>query len=329
MKKRVAILHGAGYVGKELIQLILRHAGLDLTSITSRSMGGKDLWEVHPELLGLSRKSFSKDFDPGGVDVVIVAAEHGESMKVVSKIIKDGFQGKIIDMSADFRLRDKNTYEKVYGLNHSASKLNDSFVYGLTEINRSKIADSQFVGNPGCFATAISLALFPLAKELGKIDPKITALTGASGSGAKPSSITHFPTREGNVRAYKILEHRHQAEVNQVLGNDNKVAFVPSSGPWVRGIWGNAQLKVGNLDAETLFNDIYSNDPLVRVHANVLPEMRWSINTPFADIGWVKNGDDLVVGFAIDNLMKGAASQAIQNLNLMCGLDERTGLIPF
>jgi len=333
MKHRIAILHGAGYVGKELIRLVLQHAHLELQAVSSRSQKGKQLWQVHPELLGLSDLHFSEDVDFSNIDAVFVAAEHGKSMSVISELIQDGFKGQIIDMSADFRLRDTKVYKKVYGQEHVAKEINDSFVYGLTEVNRSSIANSQWVGNPGCFATAISLALFPLAEKMGngliKKDIMISAITGASGSGAQASATTHFPTRDGNIRAYKVLEHRHQAEVNQILGGSDSIRFLPISGPWVRGIWGNAQLAFEGHDPKTLFDEAYSEEHFVRVHHGNMPEMRWSQQTPFADIGWVQSGDRLVVGFAIDNLMKGAASQAIQNLNVMLGLDERTGLIPF
>ncbi len=329
MKKRIVIRHGAGYVGRELIRLILAHPNLELIRATSRSQDGKEISQVFPELKGMTALEYSSSYEVSDADCVIVAAEHGKSMSVVKDILDSGYDGMIIDMSADFRLRDVNKYEEVYGIEHAASDLLSSFVYGLSEVNRDAIMQTRYIGNPGCFATALSLTLKPLTDLLGKIEPTITAITGSSGSGARPSSVTHFSTRNSNIRSYKILEHRHQAEVDQVLGNDNSIAFVPSSGPWVRGIWGNAQLKVENVNLKEIFHEAYGDCPFVRLHPEQLPEMRWVVDTPFADIGWVTRGEKVVLGFAIDNMLKGAASQAIQNLNLMLELDERTGLIPF
>ena len=156
--------------------------------------------------------------------------------------------------------------------------------------------------------------------------------TGASGSGASPKPTTHYPTREGNVRAYKVLRHQHLAEIKQLLGEQHHLAFTPVSGPWVRGIWGTARLRlpadVDGAQVASWFLDAYEGRPLVRCSADTLPELRYVVGTPFCDIGWVVEGEDLIVGFAIDNLLKGAASQAVQNLNLISGLPETAGLIP-
>jgi N-acetyl-gamma-glutamyl-phosphate reductase len=160
----------------------------------------------------------------------------------------------------------------------------------------------------------------------------VTALTGASGSGAKPSSATHFPARDGNVRAYKVLAHQHTPEILQVLGDHVDLAFAPASGPWTRGIWGTAHITLpAPADEDTVanwFESAYAEAACVRLWPGALPELRYVVNTPFCDIGWTVQGQHLVVGFAIDNLMKGAASQAVQNLNLLLGLPETAGLLP-
>ena len=203
------------------------------------------------------------------------------------------------------------------------------FAYGLTEF--SAPYSGKWIANPGCFATGMALALRPLQEGLPFYHAFITALTGASGSGARPKPTTHYPTRAGNVRAYKVLTHQHLPEVQQLLDPRVKVSMVPVSGPWTRGIWGTAHIRVpvgSRVNWDSLFHDQYDSSPLVRLWPGQLPELRFVVGTPFCDLGWIIEGDTLVVGFALDNLLKGAASQAIQNLNVVCGLSETAGLLP-
>jgi N-acetyl-gamma-glutamyl-phosphate reductase len=203
-------------------------------------------------------------------------------------------------------------------------------VYGLPEIFAPYPSGAKYIANPGCFASALSLALWPVASNLKAVSASVTALTGASGSGSRPKETTHFPTRDGNVRAYKVLRHQHLPEVRQILGEQASVSFVPVSGPWTRGIWGTAQIELhdGAAEVSSWFTSAYGGKPFIRLWEEELPEMRFSVQTPFCDIGWMVQNRHLVIAFALDNLLKGAASQAIQNLNLLLGLPETTGLLP-
>ncbi len=331
---KVAILHGAGYAGGELIRLLLRHPEFRLEMVTSRSFAGQPVWKTHPSLRGQTDLRFSdgKDFLAEEFDAIFIAAEHGKGAEIVAGLVASGYAGKVVDLSADFRLRLPAMYSTWYGFDHPAPDLLDSFVYGMAETVDSYPEGTRFIANPGCFATGISLALWPVVQHLNPIDVAITALTGASGSGASPKATTHYPTREGNVRAYKVLKHQHLAEIIQLLGQENHLAFTPVSGPWVRGIWGTARLKlpsgISKNDIVDWFTTSYEARALVRLWPDVLPELRYAVGTPFCDVGWIVEGRDLVVGFAIDNLLKGAASHAIQNLNLICGLPETAGLLP-
>ncbi|MEP0545662.1 MAG: N-acetyl-gamma-glutamyl-phosphate reductase [Rhodothermales bacterium] len=331
---RVAVLHGAGYVGAELIRLLLAHPHADISAVTSRTFAGQPVAAAHPALRGVTDLAFvapdahsADDFD-----AAFVCAEHGQGAAAVSALRDAGFDGLIVDLSADHRLKDAALYPRWYGLDHPAPKRLAEAVYGLAEIHADAIAEARLVANPGCFATGLTLALCPLARHLDPLDAHVTALTGASGSGGRPSATTHFPSRDGNVRAYKVLAHQHLAEVQQLLGPSATVRFVPASGPWTRGIWGTAHVElpygVTADDVAAWFADAYGAKPFVRLSPGVLPELLPVVGSPFCDLGWVVQDEHLVVGFALDNLLKGAASQAVQNLNLALGLPETAGLLP-
>ncbi|MFT4604910.1 MAG: N-acetyl-gamma-glutamyl-phosphate/LysW-gamma-L-alpha-aminoadipyl-6-phosphate reductase [Rhodothermales bacterium] len=326
---RTAILHGAGYTGRELTRLVLGHPLLSLDVVTSRTFAGKALWEVHSAMRGGTELVFSEpeSFEVDSVDVVFVAAEHGQGAVAAKGLVDAGFKGYIIDLSADFRLTDPADYEARYERKHPAPELAGTFEYGMADLRSPYPAGTKRIANPGCFATGLALSLTPLARADGKVRAAVTALTGASGSGARAKATTHFPDREGNVRAYRVFDHQHQAELAQLLGPDSHVDFVPVSGPWTRGIWGTAQIMGSASDIAGVFHDAYADRPLVRLWPNQLPELRWSVGTPYCDIGWVVKGGSAVVGFGLDNLLKGAASQAIHNLNLAAEWPETTGLI--
>jgi N-acetyl-gamma-glutamyl-phosphate reductase len=327
-------MHGAGYTGGELIRLLVEHPDVCLARVTSRAFAGKPLWAAHPGMRGSTRLSFQSpgDADLKDADVVFVAAEHGQGVRAVVDLIDAGFEGLVIDLSADFRFKDTSIYPERFGFEHPAPHLLQEFVYGLPEVTGTYPNGARFVANPGCFATAVTLALWPLVSHLDFVDARVTALTGASGSGAQPKPTTHFPTREGNVRAYKVFKHQHQPEIEQALGGRIDLSFVPVSGPWTRGIWGTAQVvfdsEHGGAPVGEWFTSAYHGQNLIRLWPNELPELRYSVNTPFCDLGWVVDARRLVVGFAIDNLLKGAASQAVQNMNLLLGLPETRGLLP-
>lgn len=331
-RPRVAVLHGAGYVGGELARLLLAHPDFELTCVTSRSFAGQPLWAAHPTLRGTTDLLFSDTCPLAETDAVLCAAEHGRAAETVARLLEAGFEGPIVDLSSDFRFRDPATYPTWFGRTHPAPELLEVFHYGLPEVHAPYPAGTRLVANPGCFATGIALALWPLARHLDALEAHVTALTGASGSGVTPSATTHFPTRDGNVRAYKVLAHQHLPEVEAVLGAHARVRFVPCSGPWVRGIWGTAHVALPRgttaEDVAAWYEAAYADAPAVRRWPGALPELRFAVRTPFCDIGWLLHDGHLVVGFALDNLLKGAATQAIQNLNLLLGLPEMAGLVP-
>ena len=329
----VAILHGAGYVGRTTASLVLQHPNLTLKAVTSRSFDGQPLWTLHPHLRGRTDVQFiaPHKINYADYEVLFITAGHSEAAALVKDILAGGYKGKIIDLSADFRLQDPTLYPKWFHFEHPAPELLPQFVYGLTEVNRAQIVTAQYIANPGCFATALNLALYPIAKNLKGFHAAITAMTGASGSGNKASATTHFPDRYGNIKAYKTFSHQHQTELDLVCGNDFSYAFVPVSAPWTFGIWGTLHIQSSHLpDEATLakwFNEAYVNAPLIRILGKEMPQLLPVVQSPFADLGWAHNGDHLVIGVAIDNTMKGAASQAIQNLNVMMGWQEQLGLL--
>ncbi|NNE69605.1 MAG: N-acetyl-gamma-glutamyl-phosphate reductase [Rhodothermales bacterium] len=327
---RAAILHGAGYTGRELIKLLLGHPRVELAAVTSRTFARQPLWDVHSAMRGTASLSFSApdEFSSNEVDAVFIAAEHGQGAVAAKTLIDGGYRGHIIDLSADFRLPEKADYEQRYERTHPAPELAGTFTYGMADLRAPYPEGTTRIANPGCFATGLALSLTPFARAEGQVRAAVTALTGASGSGAGAKSTTHFPDRQGNVRAYKVFSHQHEAELTQLLGSDSRVDFVPVSGPWTRGIWGTAQILGGRNDPREVFEEAYAGRPLVRLWPDQLPELRWSVGTPFCDIGWVRRGEATVVGFGLDNLLKGAASQAVHNLNLIAGWPETLGLLP-
>jgi len=329
---RIGLLHGAGYVGGELIRLLAAHPEAVLDTVTSRTFAGQPVHAAHSSLRAQVNHSFvaPDNVELDLLDVLLVAAEHGQSMNLVPEILASGFDGPIVDLSADFRFRDPAAYPEWFDVTHPAPELLDKAVYGLPEWNE-EIAGASLVANPGCYATGITLALAPLVQKEVPFTAYVTALTGASGSGATPSAATHFPARDGNVRPYKVLEHQHGPEILQTLGEHVTLDFVPASGPWTRGIWGTAQIEwPETVDPNTVavwYDEAYADAPCVRCSPG-LPALQPTVHTPFCDLGWKLDGTTLVVGVALDNLLKGAASQAIQNLNRTLGFPETAGLLP-
>ena len=330
--KRVALLHGAGYAGRELIRLLHTHPEIQLAAVTSRTFAGEPVWTAHADLRGTVSLLFSEpgQLDLSTLDGVLIAAEHGRGVHAVRDLLQQGFDGAIVDLSADFRLQDQDAYVHWYDFEHPAPELLPAFSYGLTEINAPYPAPR--IANPGCFATGIALALRPLEDAFETYHAAVTAVTGASGSGTRPKKTTHFPTRDGNIRAYKVLQHQHLPEILQVLRPGITISLVPVSGPWTRGIWGTIHIDGtgcdSSVDISQLYESWYGAASLVRLWPSQLPELRYAVNTPFCDIGWIQHDDRLVIGFALDNLLKGAASQAIQNLNSAFGLAPAAGLLP-
>ncbi|WP_103020536.1 N-acetyl-gamma-glutamyl-phosphate reductase [Salinibacter altiplanensis] len=329
---QVGLLHGAGYVGGELIRLLAAHPHTALQTVTSRTFADQPIGAAHPSLQGQVNHTFAapSDVNLGALDALLVAAEHGQSMRVIPELMAGGFDGSIVDLSADFRFSDPAVYPEWFDTEHPAPELLNEAVYGLPEWS-GDVAGASLVANPGCYATGITLALAPLAQNDVPFTAHVTVLTGASGSGATPSAATHFPDRDGNVRPYKVLDHQHGPEIQQTLGPHVTLNFVPASGPWARGIWGTAQIEwKSSVEPNAVagwYKEAYGTAPCVRCSPG-LPSLQPTVHTPFCDLGWKHEGTTLVVGFALDNLLKGAASQAIQNLNRALGLPKTAGLLP-
>ena len=335
MTIRAAIFGGSGYGGSELLRILLFHPDVEIAFVTANEHAGKRVGEVHRNLLGLTDASFvpaPSDLHSTDVDIAFFALPHGQAMDLIPKLPAGV---KAIDLSGDFRIDDPESFEKHYKLSHSATDLQKQFVYGLTETNRDAIREASYIANPGCFATATLLALAPMVKS-GLLTGKIIvdAKTGSSGSGAKPASNTHHPQRSNSFYAYKPFTHQHVPEIAQHLGKvgtfDNELIFMTHSLPVSRGIFASSYLETNvnltNEDLKNIFAKFYSDSFFVRL-VDGSPDVNWVKNTKFCDIGGFSNGKQIVIFSAIDNLVKGAAGQAVQNMNLMFGLDEKTGLI--
>jgi len=303
---------------------------------------GEPLGAVHPNLDGATDLVF-EDLTPAeavkGCDVALLALPHKVTAAKVPELIAAGV--KIIDMSGDFRLRDAATYEKFYGAKHPHPELLGTFVYGLPELNRAQIKAAKYVASPGCFATTIELALLPLARA-GLLDGAVIhvqGITGSSGSGIAPQAGTHHPSRAGNLKTYKPLEHQHVPEIVQTLGDCGakgvELRFVPVSAPLTRGIFATCFLELPEAIDKTklaaMFDESFLREPFVRRPLARLPEVVAVAGSNYAEVGFAVgaavHGKRTVTCFsAIDNLIKGGAGQAIQNMNLVLGLDERASL---
>lgn len=339
---KAAIIGGSGYGGAELARRLLMHPDVELVRVASIDHVGEPLGAVHPNLDGATDLVF-ENLSPTeavrGCDVALLALPHKVTAAKVPELIAAGV--KIVDMSGDFRLRDAATYEQFYGAKHPHPELLGTFVYGLPELRRAEIQQAKYVASPGCFATTIELALLPLAAA-GFLDHTVvhvTGITGSSGSGIAPGAGTHHPSRAGNLKTYKPLEHQHVPEITQTLGDAGAKAlelrFVPVSAPLTRGIFATCFLELpAELDAArlaTLFDATFKGEPFVRRPHKRLPEVVAVAGSNYAEVGFAvgpsAHGKRTVTCFsAIDNLIKGGAGQAIQNMNLVLGCDERASL---
>jgi len=335
-KLRIAIFGGSGYGGSELLRILLQHPDAQIQLVTANEHAGKAVSEVHKNLLGLTDLQFTKA--PGDLegledfDCAFLALPHGQAMEIAPRLPGDL---KIIDLSGDFRLRDARVFAEHYGREHSAMDAQSEFVYGLTETNREAIKAARRVANPGCFATATLLGLAPLvASDLLSCRVIVDAKTGSSGSGAKPAPNTHHPQRSNSFYAYKPFTHQHVPEIEQELRAigewTSELVFMTHSLPVSRGIFASiyteTKREITAAEAQSIFRDFYRDSFFVRL-VDGSPDINWVKSTNFCDIGFAARGRQLVVFTAIDNLVKGAAGQAVQNMNLMFGLDERTGLM--
>jgi N-acetyl-gamma-glutamyl-phosphate reductase common form len=335
-KIRIGIFGGSGYGGSELLRLLLFHPRAEIVFVTANEQVGKAITEVHRNLHGLTNLMFSSASDNldevNNVDCVFLALPHGQAMDVVPKLASSV---KAIDLSGDFRLRSQEEFEKHYKQSHTAMNVQSDFIYGLTETNRDAIKSARLIANPGCFATSTLLGLAPLVSN-GVIDGRVIvdAKTGSSGSGAKAAANTHHPQRMNSFYAYKPFTHQHVPEIEQELRNvgdwTSELVFMTHSLPVARGIFASiyveARQTLSTAQLHALFEDFYRDSPFVRLVSGS-PDINWVKTTNFCDIGFALRDKQVVVFSALDNLVKGAAGQAIQNMNLMFGLEETTGLM--
>lgn len=313
---KVGIIGGAGYTAGELLRILMNHPEVEIGFVQSSSNAGNLISDVHIDLLGETDLKFTAEMPFEAVDVIFLCMGHGKSTEFVENNKLPGSL-KIVDLSHDFRLKRRG----------------NNFIYGLPELNRDEIKTSKFIANPGCFATGIQLALLPLAaRNLLTDEIHVQAITGSTGAGQNPTSTSHFSWRNNNVSAYKIFQHQHEGEILQSLkqlqpGFTNDFNFVPIRGNHTRGIFVSCYTKFdGTIEvAKELYNQFYAEHPFVFV-TDKNPGLKQVVNTNKAVVYLEKHGNKLVIISITDNLIKGASGQAVQNMNLMFGIDEKAGL---
>lgn len=316
MKIKAGIVGGAGYTGGEMLRLLVNHDGVEIVFVHSNSNSGNLISAVHTDLLGDTDLRFTDELS-SAIDVLFLCVGHGDAKKfLAANPIAAGI--KIIDLSQDFRL---------------AEAAGEDWVYGLPELNRDRIKTANFIANPGCFATCIQLALLPLAaKGLLKSEIHINATTGSTGAGQSLAATSHFSWRNNNLSVYKAFEHQHLNEIGQSLlqldaGFNQELNFIPQRGDFTRGILAAVYLEsdLTGEQAQTLYEDYYSGHPFTHVSPKNI-DLKQVVNTNKGLVHVEKHGNKLLIISMIDNLLKGASGQAVQNMNLMFGLDERQGL---
>lgn len=313
---KVGVIGGAGYTAGELLRILIHHPEVDIVFVNSSSNAGNSVADVHSGLIGETSLIFTSELPLEEVDALFLCSAHGDSKKFMDENAVPQ-SVKIIDLSTDYR----------------AKSTEHDFVYGLPELNRDEIRKANRIANPGCFATAIQLALFPLAaKGLLTDEVHINAITGSTGAGVKPSSTSHFSWRNNNISIYKAFGHQHLQEIGQSVqqlqpGFDKALNFIPVRGNFTRGIYVTAYTKCNlTLDeAKALFRNYYIDAAFTFV-TDKNPDMKQVVNTNKAIIYLEKHGEKLLIVSMIDNLLKGASGQAVQNMNLMFGIEEKTGL---
>lgn len=315
---KAGIIGGSGYTGGELIRILLNHPKTVVDFVYSTTRAGKKVSTAHPDLLGLTEMKFTGDVNLN-VDVVFLCLGHGNSTKFLNENNFSEYT-KIIDLSNDFRLNDDSVYD------------GKDFVYGLPEMKKSSIINANHIANPGCFATAIQLALLPLAKaQVLNKQVHVNAVTGSTGAGVRPSGTTHFSWRNNNVSWYKPFTHQHLDEINESLKalqeNPFEIMFLPNRGNFTRGILATAYTHFEGTEEEAkqLYKDFYKDAEFTQVAEEPI-NLKQIVNTNQCHIHLHKHEDTLLITSAIDNLLKGASGQAVQNMNLMFGYSENEGL---
>jgi N-acetyl-gamma-glutamyl-phosphate reductase len=315
---KAGIIGGSGYTGGELIRILLNHPKTEIDFVYSTTRAGKKVSTAHPDLLGLTEMKFTGDVNLN-VDVVFLCLGHGNSTKFLNENNFSEYT-KIIDLSNDFRLNDDSVYD------------GKEFVYGLPELKKSSIINAKHIANPGCFATAIQLALLPLAKaQVLNKQVHVNAVTGSTGAGVSPSGTTHFSWRNNNVSWYKPFTHQHLGEINESLKglqeNPAEILFLPNRGNFTRGILATAytHFEGTEQEAKQLYKDFYKDAEFTQVAEEPI-NLKQVVNTNQCHIHLHKHENTLLITSAIDNLIKGASGQAVQNMNLMFGYSENEGL---
>lgn len=321
MKIKAGIIGGAGYTGGEMLRILVNHPNVEIAFVNSTSNAGNLISDVHTDLIGETELKFVSDI-PQDIDVLFLCVGHGDAKKfLAANPINDHI--KIIDLSQDFRL-DENRNSKI---------LNRNFIYGLPELNRDQIKSAKNIANPGCFATCIQLGLLPLAaKGLIKNEVHINATTGSTGAGQSLSTTSHFSWRNNNLSIYKAFEHQHLNEIGESLlqlqpSLLQALNFIPQRGAFPRGILASMYLEsdLTLAEAQTIYEEYYSSHPFTHVSRKNI-DLKQVVNTNKALVHLEKHGNKLFIISIIDNLLKGASGQAVQNMNLMFGLEETAGL---
>jgi len=336
---KVGIYGASGYTGQELLRLLLRHPKTEIVALTSRRYAGVSVSDIYPVFIGLTDLAFidaSPEDVAGLADIVFLALPHGVSMKVAPVFLKAG--KKVIDLSADFRLRDVAAYEQWYG-RHTAPDVIKESVYGIPELYRDDVVTARLVANPGCYPTSVILGLAPLLRAdwIENTSIIVDAKSGVSGAGREPQVGTLFCEVDEGFKAYKVGQHRHTPEMEQEIsllaGHDVRISFTPHLLPLNRGIlstiYATLQKEVTTAELIDLYRVFYEGKNFVRVYkAGTFPNISSVRGSNYCDIGLTidKRTKRVIIISTIDNLIKGASGQAIQNMNLMCGLNEDTGL---
>jgi len=318
-KIKAGIIGGAGYTGGELLRILVNHPNVDIAFVNSNSNAGNYIYDVHTDLIGDTDLKFTSELSKD-IDVLFLCVGHGDAKKFLeTNPINDSI--KIIDLSQDFRLGKASTIG------------NKSFVYGLPELNRDKIKSAQNIANPGCFATCLQLGLLPLAKAgLLNKEVHISATTGSTGAGQSLSSTSHFSWRNNNLSVYKAFDHQHLKEIGESIHQlqptyAEEINFIPYRGDFTRGIMASiyTECDLSQEDLESLYEEYYAGHEFTHVSKKNI-DLKQVVNTNKCLVHVEKHGNKVMILSIIDNLLKGASGQAVQNMNLMFGLDERAGL---
>jgi len=341
---RIGIIGGSGYVGSELLRLLLLHPQAEVTMVTSRQSVGEYIFNVHPNLRGLTQLKFvPQDMAElqKNCDLIFTATPHGGSVNLVPKLLEAGL--KVIDMSADFRLKNPADYETYYGWKHAHPEMLKEAAYGLPELHREEIKNARLIACPGCMATSAILGLAPVVKA-GLVDKDkivVDLKVGSSGGGSKPSISSHHPERFSGVRPYKVVGHRHIAEVEQELNaltNELvKISFTPHAVNMVRGILATIHTfpkqPITSKDVWKALRGLYEGEPFIRLvkyqkGPYQLPDPKVTMGTNYCDVGFEidEHANRLLLFSALDNMTKGASGQGVQCMNILMGIDETTGL---